>query len=1226
MFRRKPGAYAGFFQRLARIVVRRPLLVIGCWVVLATGLSVLVPPLTQVVRERTMELLPSNAPVMVATRQMTEAFHEPPSQNVALVVLTNEQGLTPADEDVYRAPVGKLRGDTANVTMVQDFITTPQLRDVMASKDNKAWFIPVGISGELGSPKFSDAYAHVAQTVRQTVAGSSLTVNMTGPAATVAELANIGERDLRVIEAATVAMVLLILLVVYRRPVTMLLPLLTIGVSLVTAQQVVAGLAGAGLGISQQTVVFMTAMMIGAGVDYAVFLISRYHEHLREGAASDEAVIRALGGIGKVIAASAATVAITFLVMTFTRLQVFSTVGPALALSIAVAFLAAVTLLPAVLALAGRRGWVAPRRELTGWFWRRSGRHIVRYPVGHLIASLVVLAALAGCAALARSSYDARTSLPPSAESNVGYAAINRHFPQSETVPQYIFVRSPHDLRNAKSLADLEQMAQRVSQLPDVEQVRGVTRPTGQPLQQATLSWQAGEVGSKLNDASSRIAGSGGDLDALTNGARQLADNLAAVHAQVSQAISGVRGLVDDLARVENQLGAAHTADQSNVERLLAKARPVLAGLNASPACTEDKQCAAARDQLQRLVDSGGTGGSGTSAPVQQLRTLLAGARQTLGALDPNRLEQQLTSMEQGAKALADGSDRVAQGVRALTDQTKQLGGGLAEASQFLLSMKDNASQPGMSGFYVPPEVMNNAQFKDMATAFVSPDGHSVRYLVQSKLKPFDTKAMDQSKEIVNTARGAQPNTSLADASISMSGITPMYSEMRDYYNHDLRFIVVMTIAIVLLILVMLLRSILAPLYLVATVVLSYLSALGVGVIAFQFVRHQPLAWSVPGMAFIVLVAVGADYNMLLISRMRDEARYGIGPAVIRTVGTTGGVITSAGLIFAASMFGMLFGSISTMVQAGFVIGAGLLIDTFLVRTVTVPALAVLAGKGNWWPSKVPLGHASHPSSETSKGGREQQAIDERTDVSTNFAPWIKQTPGSGKQPHRGGIVVFPHAGAAAASYRKLATKLAASEDTFVVQYPQRAERLNHPAPRNLHDLARGLFDAGPWHEAAPLRLFGHSMGAVVAFEFARIAEQHGVVVRKLWVSAGPVPSSIATLPELPTDGAELLADLADRGGTDPRLLADDEFAELLVNAARCDYAALNRYDCGDGVRIRADIHVVGGRDDRRVDAASLRRWAKHTDGEFTLSFFDGGHFYLDNHINTVGNRVITEI
>ncbi|MCW2663961.1 MAG: X-X-X-Leu-X-X-Gly heptad repeat-containing protein, partial [Mycobacterium sp.] len=120
----------------------------------------------------------------------------------------------------------------------------------------------------------------------------------------------------------------------------------------------------------------------------------------------------------------------------------------------------------------------------------------------------------------------------------------------------------------------------------------------------------------------------------------------------------------------------------------------------------------------------------------------------------------------------------------------------------------------------------------------------------------------------------------------------------------------------------------------------------------FQFVLHQAIYWNVQATAFIVLVAVGADYNLLLITRIREESGSGIRTGIIRAVRSTGGVITSAGIIFAASMFGLLFGSLSTMVQTGFIIGAGLLIDTFVVRTITVPALAAMIGRANWWPSK----------------------------------------------------------------------------------------------------------------------------------------------------------------------------------------------------------------------------------------------------------------------------------
>jgi RND superfamily putative drug exporter len=158
----------------------------------------------------------------------------------------------------------------------------------------------------------------------------------------------------------------------------------------------------------------------------------------------------------------------------------------------------------------------------------------------------------------------------------------------------------------------------------------------------------------------------------------------------------------------------------------------------------------------------------------------------------------------------------------------------------------------------------------------------------------------------------------------------------------------------VFFILVVLLRAILAPLYLVLTVVLSYMSALGITVIVFQFLLKQPIFWNTPGVTFLVLVAVGADYNLLLISRIKEEAHRGMRAAVIRTVGATGGVITSAGLIFAASMLALTVSSIAAVVQTGFIIGIGLLLDTFLVRTITVPAIAVLLGDKNWWPATPP--------------------------------------------------------------------------------------------------------------------------------------------------------------------------------------------------------------------------------------------------------------------------------
>jgi RND superfamily putative drug exporter len=355
--------------------------------------------------------------------------------------------------------------------------------------------------------------------------------------------------------------------------------------------------------------------------------------------------------------------------------------------------------------------------------------------------------------------------------------------------------------------------------------------------------------------------------------------------------------------------------------------------------------------QLQEYPDK-----PALKASTDRLRnaiTKLTNVLQSMGMDQPGGLQANLNSLQDGANRFAGGSRQVADAVAQLVDQVKQLGAGLSESAAFLLSLKHDAAQPAMAGFNIPSQLLHLKEFQQAAKVFISPDGHSVRYLVQTKLNPFSTEAMDQVNAISATARGAQPNTALADATVSMAGYAVGLKDTRDYYQHDIRFIIAVTLLVVLLTLIALLRAIVAPLYLVASVVISYLSAVGIGVLVFQYLLGQQLHWSVPPLAFVVLIAVGADYNMLLISRMRDEAGHSTRYGVIRTLSSTGGVITAAGLIFAASMCGLLFSSIGTVIQGGFVIGVGILLDTFLVRTVTVPAIAALVGRANWWPSKV---------------------------------------------------------------------------------------------------------------------------------------------------------------------------------------------------------------------------------------------------------------------------------
>ena len=567
-----------------------------------------------------------------------------------------------------------------------------------------------------------------------------------------------------------------------------------------------------------------------------------------------------------------------------------------------------------------------------------------------------MLLILAGCAMFARFNYDDSKTLPHSVESSVGYRTLGEHFPLNATIPEYLVVQSSQDLRKPPALVDLKQMEQRVGQLPDIAAIHGAPVPTPKSADKKSADGGVAIGSSKGSTDQRRDKGDkseGDGADGFPNAASLLYSvastgtstpdmglppELAALAPPTAPAKQ-----VDDTATFVSTvraLGFAMSLDVAEIANTV-DASPVTV-LDVVATTTRDggalKKMSDFAEKLENFPDA-----NTIEMASRNVRQILDDASNDLRVLgnDDTGQRQRTAETQKDAHNYADAIHQMIDGVKDLIKQTEHTGGGLNSA----------------------------------LTAFISPDGHTARYLVQTKLNPFGTEAMNQIHDITDAARGPHPDAMLKEASISASGVTAMLRDTRAYYGEDINLIIIMTILIVFLILVAILRAVVAPLYLIASVVISYLSALGVGVIVFQFILGQPLTWSIPGLTFIVLVAMGADYNLLLISRLREESPHGLRSGVIRTVGSTGGVITAAGVIFAASMFGMLFASISTLVQCGFIIGTGLLLDTFLVRTITVPAVAVLAGKWNWWPSKppapAPRQRAERPAMPVSEGAPE---------------------------------------------------------------------------------------------------------------------------------------------------------------------------------------------------------------------------------------------------------------
>lgn len=213
-------------------------------------------------------------------------------------------------------------------------------------------------------------------------------------------------------------------------------------------------------------------------------------------------------------------------------------------------------------------------------------------------------------------------------------------------------------------------------------------------------------------------------------------------------------------------------------------------------------------------------------------------------------------------------------------------------------------------------------------------------------------------------------------------------------------------------------------------------------------------------------------------------------------------------------------------------------------------------------------------------------------------------------------LLVFPHAGGGASSYRELSGMLSSDFDVRIMQYPGRQDRMREPAATTLTDLAEEAFEAFTADEdlaGRPTVVFGHSMGAIVAFEFTRRLQAVGRAPARLVVSAATAPSRVAALPKHPDSDEELLAHLSGLQGTGGAVMSSESVMRMALPALRADYRAFDAYESTVDARVSVPIQVVGGADDPIIKPFQLHSWADHAD-TVDVTVVDGGHFYLNEN------------
>jgi RND superfamily putative drug exporter len=255
--------------------------------------------------------------------------------------------------------------------------------------------------------------------------------------------------------------------------------------------------------------------------------------------------------------------------------------------------------------------------------------------------------------------------------------------------------------------------------------------------------------------------------------------------------------------------------------------------------------------------------------------------------------------------------------------------------------------------FYLPPEIFDNAEFKRGMDSFISPDGKAVRFIISHEGDPLTADGIDRIDAIKQAAKEAIKGTPLEGSRIYLGGTASVYKDMQEGNDYDLLIAGIAALSLIFIIMLLITRSLVAAAVIVGTVVLSLGASFGLSVLVWQHVLGIELHFMVMAMAVIILLAVGADYNLLLVARLKEEISAGINTGIIRAMGGTGSVVTAAGLVFAFTMMSMAVSTLIVVAQIGSTIGLGLLFDTLVIRAFMTPSIAALMGRWFWWPLRV---------------------------------------------------------------------------------------------------------------------------------------------------------------------------------------------------------------------------------------------------------------------------------
>ena len=524
----------GMFQFLGRFATRHPWKILCAWIVIAISLTAIAPNWKTQSQDDDIRFLPDRYPSVRAHQLIERAFPKDVSACRAIFAIEREEGpLTAADLELVnrlaeRLQQFRLDHPSLPITGVYSYRDGP-VGTRLTSNDRQCTLIQLAFSTPYLALQTREAVDRAEAALRPLLdeAGAAAPrLFTTGPAGIGRDLTKASEESLKHTTLATIVLVVVVLLLVYRSPLLALIPLVTIGLAVWVSLQLLAlATLIPGVHVVNVSRVFCIVILFGAGTDYCLFLISRFREELELGQEPASGVVRAVAAVGGALAASAGTVIVGLGMMGFAEFGKIRCAGPVIALGLVVGLCAALTITPALLCL-GKKivFWprrirflaVAPSRNL----WNKVSAFVVRRPGWVLAVSVLPLAGLSILGFQVTAGFNPIGDLSSQSGSVRGLAVIQKHYTAGETGPMTVLLASRVDWNSPEGREVLERLSVGFGYLPNVAEVRSLVQPLGKPLEMAVpptvenkkidfknlLSRARQNIGSAVQDVARRAA------------------------------------------------------------------------------------------------------------------------------------------------------------------------------------------------------------------------------------------------------------------------------------------------------------------------------------------------------------------------------------------------------------------------------------------------------------------------------------------------------------------------------------------------------------------------------------------------------------------------------------------------------------------------------------------------------------------------------------------------